>query len=80
MRTKQERRNSEIKELIKRMKNCKSAHGYDDGDNEYIVRKSDIPHSHGSNYWNAYNTKSMRNKRLRLKMKTDIQKEMENQY
>ena len=76
MRTRQERRITQAKELVKRMKICKSGHGYTDEDDEYIKRKRDIPHSKGSNYWNAYETKSMRNKQIRLKNRINIKNEI----
>jgi len=76
MRTRQERRITKAKELVKRMKICKSSHGYTDEDDEYIKRKRDIPHSMGSNYWNAYETKSMRNKQIRLKNRINIKNEI----
>lgn len=78
MRTRQERRITQAKELIKRMKICKSSHGYTDEDDEYIKRKRDIPHSMGSNFWNAYETKSMRNKQIRLKNRINIKNEIIN--
>ncbi len=78
MRTRADRRNSEIKEFNKRFTICKLAHGYNTSDEEYVKRKRDIPHSLGSNYWNAFETKSMHNKQDRLKSKNDIKKEMEN--
>ena len=78
MRTRAERRKSEIKEFNKRVEICKAAHCYDSSDEEYIKHKRDIPHSLGSNYWNAYETKSMKNKKDRLNNKIGLKKEMEN--
>lgn len=78
MRTRAERRKSEIKEFNKRVEICKSAHCYDSSDEEYIKRKTDIPHSYGSNYWNGYESKSIRNKQDRLKYRKNLKKEMEN--
>lgn len=72
MRTIAERRKSEIKEFNKRLNICKSAHCYNASDEEYIKHKRDIPHSLGSNYWNAYETKSMKNKKERLKNKNEL--------
>ena len=78
MRTRAERRKSEIKEFNKRVEICKSAHCYNSSDEEYIKHKRDIPHSLGSNYWNSYETKSMKNKKDRLDSKNELKKEMEN--
>ncbi len=72
MKTRADRRRSEEKELKRRMTICKSAHGYTDDNDDYIKRKTDIPHSIDSNYWNAYETKSMKNKKDRLKQKSGI--------
>jgi hypothetical protein len=77
MRTRSDRRRSEAKELKRRMTLCKSAHGYNDDHDDYIKRKTDIPHSIDSNYWNAYETKSMKNKKDRLKQKSEISKLIE---
>jgi hypothetical protein len=74
MRTKDQRRFSEAKELKRRMKICKSAHGYTDDNDEYIKRKTDNPHSYGSNYFNAYETKSMNNKKERLCSKLELKR------
>lgn len=76
MRTKGERRKSEIKEFNKRVEICKAAHCYDSSDEEYIKRKRDIPHSLGSNYWNAYETKSMKNKKDRLDSRNELKQEL----
>jgi len=76
MKTKADRRNYEIKERNKRFKICKEAHCYNDEDNEYIIRKRDIPHSLGSNYFNAYECKAIRNKQERLKYKKILKEEM----
>lgn len=78
MRTINDRRNSEQKEIKRRIKICKDVHCYTSEDEEYIKRKTDIPHSYGSNYWNAYETKSMKNKKDRLDNKIELKKEMEN--
>ena len=78
MRTRAERRKSEIKEFNKRIEICKAAYCYDSVDEEYIKHKRDIPHSLGSNYLNAYETKSMKNKQERLNSKNKLKKEMEN--
>ena len=78
MRTKVERRKSEIKEYNKRVKICKAAHCYNSSDEEYIKHKRDIPHSLGSNYWNAYETKSMKNKKDRLDSRNELKQEINN--
>lgn len=68
MRTRAERRESAQKEYRKRMKLCKEVvHAWGNDLDDYIKHKTDIPHSQGSNWWNAYETKSMNNKRERLK-------------
>jgi hypothetical protein len=74
MRTKDQRRSYEAKELKRRMTLCKSAHGYTDDNDDYIKRKTDIPHSYGSNYFNAYETKSMNNKKERLCSKLELKR------
>ena len=78
MRTRAERRKSEVKEFNKRVEICKAAHCYLSSDEEYIKHKRDIPHSLGSNFWNSYETKSMKNKKDRLDSKNELKKEMEN--
>ena len=80
MKTRAERRNSRKKEQENRIKLCKELFGYENCETEYITRKTDIPHSHGSNYWNAYETKSMQNKQQRLKDKNNLKKEIESEY
>lgn len=77
MRNRAERRNFKLKEITKRLKICKDIAGYNDNDTEYIKHKSDIPHSHGSNWWNAYETKRMRNRQQRFKDKNKLKKEIE---
>ena len=74
MRTKDQRRSSEAKELKRRMTLCKSAHGYTDDNDDYIKRKTDIPHSYGSNYFNAYESKHINNKKERLESKQEIKR------
>lgn len=80
MRTRAERRESKKKEFSKREKLCKDIYGYTDSENDknWIKHKTDIPHSLGSNWWNAYETKSMQNKQERLKEKNNLKKEIEN--
>jgi hypothetical protein len=77
MRTRSDRRRSEAKELKKRIEVCKASRCYNTIDIETIRRKTDIPHSIDSNYWNPYNTKSMKNKKDRLKQKFEISKLIE---
>lgn len=77
MRTKEDRRRSEAKELKKRIEICKASRCYNAIDIETIRRKTDIPHSVDSNYWNPYDTKSMKNKKDRLKQKSEISKLIE---
>ena len=74
MRTKDQRRSSESKELKRRMTICKSVHGYTDDNDDYIKRKTDIPHSYGSNYFNAYELKHIHNKKERLESKQEIKR------
>ena len=75
MRTKDQRRSSEAKELKRRMTLCKSTHhGYTDDNDDYIKRKTDIPHSYGSNYFNAYESKRINNKKERLEFKQEIKR------
>ena len=74
MRTRADRRRSETKELKRRMALCKSAHGYTDDHDDYIKRKTDIPHSYGSNYFNAYESKRINNKKERLESKQEIKR------
>ncbi len=76
MRTKADRRRSEAKELKKRIEICKDYRGYNIGI-ETIRRKTDIPHSIDSNYWNPYDTKAIKNKKNRLKQKSEISKLIE---
>lgn len=78
MRTRAERRKSEIKEFKKRINICKAAFGYFANDEEYIKHKRDIPHSLGSNFNNSFETKSRKNKQERLNSKNELKKEMEN--
>ena len=40
----------------------------------YIKRKTDIPHSYGSNYFNAYESKRINNKKERLESKQEIKR------
>lgn len=75
MRTKAERRNYENKELEHRINICKDIRLWDADTIEYIKRKRDVPHSLGSNWWNAYETKAMNNKKERLKEKNKLRKE-----
>ena len=77
MKTRADRRRSEAKELKKRIEACKASMCYNTIDIKTIRRKTDIPHSIDSNYWNAYETKSMKNKKDRLKQKSEISKLIE---
>ena len=72
MKTRADRRRSEAKELKKRIEECKDSMCYNTIDIETIRRKTDIPHSIDSNYFNPYETKSMKNKKDRLKQKSEI--------
>ena len=72
MKTRAYRRRSEAKELKKRIEECKDSMRYNTIDIETIRRKTDIPHSIDSNYFNPYETKSMKNKKDRLKQKSEI--------
>ena len=81
MRTRTERRKFKIKEILRRFETCVNTYVFKRNDKEaldIIKHKSDIPHSLGSNYWNAYETKSMKNKKDRLNNKIGLKKEMEN--
>lgn len=81
MRTKIERRKFKIKEILRRFETCVNTYVFKRNDKEafdIVKHKRDIPHSLGSNYWNAYETKSMKNKKDRLKSKNELKKEMEN--
>ena len=40
----------------------------------YIKRKTDIPHSYGSNYFNTYESKRINNKKERLESKQEIKR------
>ena len=71
------RRHQKLVELTRRIKRCKI--NYID-DIEYIKRKSDILHSLGSNYWNAFETKRMRNKSQRLLNRKRLKLELINLY
>ena len=75
MRTRSERRDSETKKEKKRIDLCKEKFGYENVDEEYLKHKTDVPHSHGSNWWNAYETKKMNNKKERLKEKQELKQE-----
>lgn len=75
MRSRSDRRISEAKELKKRIETCKAS--YNTIDIETIRRKTDIPHSIDSNYLNPYDTKSIKNKKDRLKQKSEIIKLIE---
>ena len=77
MRSRSDRRRSEAKELKKRIEVCKASMCYNTIDIETIRRKTDIPHSIDSNYFNQYETKSMKNKKDRLKQKSEISKLIE---
>ena len=75
MRTKDQRRSSEAKELKRRMTLCKSTHHrYNDDNDDHIKRKTDIPHSYGSNYFNTYESKRINNKKERLESKQEIKR------
>lgn len=76
MRSRSDRRRSEAKELKKRIEICKASQCYNIGI-ETIRRKTDIPHSIDSNYLNPYNTKSIKNKKDRIKRKSEIIKLIE---
>lgn len=77
MRSRSDRRISEAKELKKRIEACKASQWYNTIDIETIRRKTDIPHSIDSNYLNPYDTKSIKNKKDRLKQKSEIIKLIE---
>ena len=77
MRSRSDRRISEAKELKKRIETCKASHCYNTIGIETIRRKTDIPHSIDSNYLNPYDTKSIKNKKDRLKQKSEIIKLIE---
>lgn len=77
MRSRSDRRISEAKELKKRIETCKASQCYNTIDIETIRRKTDIPHSIDSNYLNPYDTKSIKNKKDRLKQKSEIIKLIE---
>ena len=77
MRSRSDRRRSEAKELKKRIEVCKASMCYNTIDIETIRRKTDIPHSIDSNYLNRYDTKSIKNKKDRLKRKSEIIKLIE---
>ena len=72
MRSRSDRRRSEAKELNKRIEICKVYKCYNTIDIETIRRKTDIPHSIDSNYLNKYDTKSIKNKKDRIKRKSEI--------
>ena len=74
MKTIADRRRSEAKELKRRMTICKSAHRYTNDNDDYIKRKTDIPHSYGSNYFNGYESKHINNKKERLESKQEIKR------
>lgn len=81
MKTKIERRKFKIKEILRRFETCVNTYVFNRNDKEaldIVKHKSDIPHSLGSNYWNAYETKSMKNKKDRLNSRNELKKEMEN--
>lgn len=78
MKTRAERRNNAKKELKHRLKLCKAIRECNDDTDEYIKHKTDVPHSLGSNWWNAFEAKSMRNKQERLKEKNNLKREIEN--
>ena len=77
MRSRSDRRISEAKELKKRIETCKASQCYNTIDIETIRRKTDIPHSIDSNYLNPYDTKSIKNKKDRIKRKSEIIKLIE---
>lgn len=72
MKSRSDRRRSEAKELNKRIEICKVYKRYNTIDIETIRRKTDIPHSIDSNYLNKYDTKSIKNKKDRIKRKSEI--------
>ena len=72
MRSRSDRRRSEAKELKKRIEACKAHQCYNTIDIETIRRKTDMPHSIDSNYLNKYDTKSIKNKKDRIKRKSEI--------
>ena len=75
MKTIADRRRSEAKELKRRMTLCKSTHhGYTDDNDDHIKRKTDIPHSYGSNYFNTYESKHINNKKERIESKQEIKR------
>ena len=41
---------------------------------DYIKRKTDIPHSYGSNYFNGYESKHINNKKERLESKQELKR------
>ena len=77
LRTRSDRRRSEAKELKKRIEVCKVSRCYNTIGIETIRRKTDIPHSINSNHLNPYDTKSIKNKKDRLKQKSEISKLIE---
>lgn len=78
MRTRIERRESAKKKFKRRINLSKSIWCYVGDDLEdWLKRKSDIPHSQGSNWWNAFETKRMKNRQARLKSKQETKKELE---
>ncbi len=76
MRNKPFRRYQNLKEFKRRLERCLNTKNYKITDLEYIKHKRDILHSLGSNYWNSYETKSIKNKRQRLVLKKELKNEI----
>lgn len=84
MRNRAERRGNTIKKFNRRVKLSKAIRYFvgknDDNDEElkaWLKRKADVPHSEKSDWWNAYETKKIKNKQTRLKLRRETKKELE---
>lgn len=76
MRSKQYRRHQDLKEFKQRLERCLNSKSFEITDFEYIKHKRDVLHSLGSNYWNPYETKAMKNKQQRLDLKRHLMDEV----
>lgn len=78
MRTRAERRKNTLKKFKRRVNLSKNIRYYAGDDLEdWLKRKCDVPHSEKSDWWNAYETKKIKNKQTRLKNRQETKKELE---
>ena len=81
MRTRAERRKNNLKKFKRRMDLSKAIRYYVGDDLEgWLKRKSDVPHSINSDWWNGYETKSIKHKQQRLKDKAELKKDIKNEF